>query len=133
MGSSLRTDAARIAGLPRARKSLAYCTVRLVFVSGIIGERASVFENILLQMGLKGKALHPLGVRCGSGPAGYQHYVDGVNDSVLTHTVGGIGCPTGVVVELADLGVINVSLAEFSSKSNCAAIHCFVCSLHSVS
>ena len=103
MGSSLRTDAARIAGLPRARKSLAYCTVRLVSVSGIIGERASLFENILLQMGLKGKALNPLGVRCGSGKAGYHHYVDGVNDSVLTHAVGGIGCPTGVVVELATI------------------------------
>ena len=84
----------------------------LVFGTGLAGERSSFFENTLIQVRLKGKALNPLGVRRCAVPAGFEHYVDGVNDPVLADDVRGKGRPTGVGVELSDKGFIDISFSE---------------------
>mmetsp|Transcript_24171 Transcript_24171/g.27020 ORF Transcript_24171/g.27020 Transcript_24171/m.27020 type:complete len:200 (-) Transcript_24171:186-785(-) len=83
-------------------------------------------------MGLKGKALYPLGVHRASAPAGCEHRVDGVNDPVVTLNVGGKGRPTGVGVKLANQGFIHVNLPELILTSNLVAAKGFVFSLQLV-
>jgi len=97
----------------------------LVFFTGRLRERASIFENPLVQVRLKGKALHPLGVSSGSLPAGREHGVDRVNDPVVTDGVGGIGRAAGVIVELAYQGVIRVNLPELGFASDLVAAEGF--------
>ena len=104
----------------------------LVLGSGRVGERASFFEKILIQVRLKGKSLNPLGVSRGAAPAGFEHNVDGVNDSVLTYGVGGIGCSTSVVVKLADKGFIHIGFSELLLASNRMATEGFESSLQLV-
>ena len=69
-------------------------------------------------MGLKGKALNPLGVHFASTPAGCKDCVDGVNDPVLTDDIGGVGCSTAMVVELTNQGFIHVCLPELVLTRN---------------
>ena len=73
----------------------------------------------------KGKTLNPLGFRIASAPSGLEYRIDAVNDPVLTHNVGWIGCSTGVVVELTDHGFVDVDLTELFLTSKLVAAHGF--------
>ena len=56
---------------------------------------------------------------------GEENSVDGVNDSVLTYGVGGIGCSTSVVVKLSDKGFIHIGFSELLRTSKRVATECF--------
>ena len=100
-------------------------TAHLVPGSSIIGESASLLENILVQVRRKGKTLNSLGVHFAPGPARFKDGVDGVNDPVVTHNVGGIRCSTGVVVELSNHGFVDVDLSELLSCGKLVAVEGF--------
>lgn len=87
----------------------------LMFLRGRIGQGVAVLEDFLVQMRLEGQSLNALGVLRTPSPVGRQDGIDGMNDPVVAHDIGGIGCATGMIVELTNQSTVHVGFAEFSS------------------